>query len=404
MISKNRWPIVLCIGLAFAVTSCGDDDDDPITPPADCDCLTAVEGSPDEFIYVANAESDNVTVINPRDCCVVATIAVGNNPGELNASLDGEFVFVSNNDDGTVSVIHTEDNDVDATITVGAGPLHSFWNPDHTELWVRNDEGASVSVIDLSTFNVTTIPTGAGHGKMAMAPGAAAGEFTVYVSNINDGTISAINGNTRTVEATIPVGAGPHGMDYSSMSKKVYNASDAGVEVIATEGAEKNTVLTTIAVQSRGNYMHASPDGSQMWMTSPDADQVVVIDCVGDSVLATVTAGDNPDKIAFMEGDIAAISNVRSAELTLINMNTLQLVASVPVGGLGFYNEQFGFGHRQVKESLDGVFAYVPNGADDTFTIIHVPTRAAKVLSIPTGDQPGAVIVAGPTGGGAYPR
>jgi YVTN family beta-propeller protein len=403
MISMNRWPIVLCIGLAFAVTSCGDDDD-PITPPADCECLSSIEGPPDEFVYVANADSDNVTVINPRDCCVVATIPVGDNPGELNASADGEWVFVSNNDEGTVTVIHTEDNDVHETVTVGAGPLHSFWNPDHTELWVKNDDGASVSVIDLATLNVTTIPTGAGHGKMAMAPGDTAGQFTVYVSNISDNNITAINGNTKQVEATIPVGVGPHGMDYSSMSKKVYNASDAGVEVIATEGAEKNTVLTTIVVPTRGNYMHSSPDGSQMWMTSPDADQVVVIDCVGDSVLATVTAGDNPDKIAFMEGDVAAISNVLSAELTLINMNTLQLIASVDVGGLGYWNAQFMFGHRQVKESLDGEFAYVPNGADDTFTIIHVPTRAAKVLSIPTGGQPGAVIVAGPTGGGAYPR
>ena len=403
MISKNRWPIVLCIGLAFAVASCGDDDDDPITPPADCDCLSAIEGPPDEFVYVANAEGDSVTVINPRDCCVVATIAVGDNPGELNASPDGEFVFVSNNDGGTVSVIHTEDNDVDATLTVGAGPLHSFWNPDHTELWVKNDDGASVSVIDLATLTVgTPIPTGGGHGKMAMAPGATAGEFTVYVSNISDDNITAINGNTKQVETTIEVGNEPHGMDYSSVSKNVYNCSDAGVEVIATEGAEKNTVLTTIAVPTRGNYMHASPDGSQMWMTSPAADQVVIIDCVGDSVIATVTTGDSPDKIAFMEGDIAAISNVKSAELTLINMNTLQLIASVPVGGVGFFN-QF-FGHRQVKESLDGEFAYVPNGAVDTFTIIHVPTQTAKVLSIPTGDQPGAVIVAGPTGGGAYPR
>ncbi len=394
----------LLIGVLALMVGCGDEDN-PTPPVVQDECLTDEAAPADEFLYVANAGSNSVSVIDPRLCKAVKTIAVGTGPGELNPTLDGRYVFCMNSDGNNVSVIDTQTNEVVRTITTGASPLHSFWSPDHAKLWIRNDDGASVTVIDRATFGAQTILTGAGHGKMAITDGS---PYFVYVSNINDNSVTVINGFTQTVVTTIPVGDGPHGMDYSHVTKHVYNCSGggtvpAGIDVIATVGDSANTVVRRILTPSgRTNYLHVTEDGLFAWATSPETDQVVVVNLQTEEVL-TATTGDYPDKIAFVEGDIAVVSSVLSTDVALINMNTLQRIALVDVAGHGFYHQQFMFGHRWLKESLDGRHVYVPNSQEGTVSIIDITTRARR-STITIGMAPNGIAVAGPTGGLPYPR
>jgi YVTN family beta-propeller protein len=75
------------------------------------------------------------------------------------------------------------------------------------------------------------IPVGNGPVGVAVNPSTGA----VYVTNIKDGTVSVISGQTNTVTATIRVGNGPAGVTVNPLTGAVYTANigDDTVSVIS---------------------------------------------------------------------------------------------------------------------------------------------------------------------------
>jgi YVTN family beta-propeller protein len=95
-----------------------DTADEPVNMPF------SVAISPDEnIVYVANAGSDDVSVIDQRTDRGVAHITVGANPRGIAITPDGAQVFVNNVLDGTLSVINTDDLNVTHTVDLTDIPL-----------------------------------------------------------------------------------------------------------------------------------------------------------------------------------------------------------------------------------------------------------------------------------------
>jgi YVTN family beta-propeller protein len=72
--------------------------------------------------YVANSNSDNVSVIDPVTNTVVATIPVGILPRSVAVTPNGAFAYVPNAASSNVSVISAATNTVVATVPVGLFP------------------------------------------------------------------------------------------------------------------------------------------------------------------------------------------------------------------------------------------------------------------------------------------
>ena len=121
---------------------------------------------------------------------------------------------------------------VTATVPVGKGPVGVAVDPGTHTAYVANTGDGTVSVIDGSTRTVTaTVPVGKGPvGGVAVDPGT----HTAYVSNNNDGTVSVIDSSTRTVTATVPAGKWPLGVAVDAGTHTVYvtNSEDGTVSVI----------------------------------------------------------------------------------------------------------------------------------------------------------------------------
>ncbi|MBE0343801.1 YncE family protein, partial [Paenibacillus sp. 28ISP30-2] len=113
-------------------------------------------------------------------------------------------IFVANFNSNDVSVIDGATNTVIATIPVGVNPAGVGVNPFTNRIYVGNLNSDDVSVIDGITDTViTTIPAGDG----ASSVGVNTATNAIYIANFNDSTVSVINGLTNTVIATIiPVG------------------------------------------------------------------------------------------------------------------------------------------------------------------------------------------------------
>ena len=106
----------------------------------------------DRFVWVADPDNDQVTLIDARDDAnrVLAKVDVGDQPQNLAVSPDGKRVYVSNTGSGTVSVIKAESRRprVVETIRVGTEPYGLAFTPNGDKLYVANARSNDVSVID----------------------------------------------------------------------------------------------------------------------------------------------------------------------------------------------------------------------------------------------------------------
>jgi YVTN family beta-propeller protein len=76
------------------------------------------------MVYVANAGSHSVSVIDPATNTVVATVPVGSNPVYTAVTPDGTKAYVTNAGAKSVSVIDPSTNSVAATVPVGSNPVN----------------------------------------------------------------------------------------------------------------------------------------------------------------------------------------------------------------------------------------------------------------------------------------
>ncbi|MGA3254573.1 MAG: YncE family protein [Mycobacterium sp.] len=87
-----------------------------------------------------------MSVINPANNTVIATITVGSGPAGVAVNPTGTDVFVTNLDGNTVSVINPATNSVVANLTVGAGPFGAAVSPTTGDVFVT-ETSSNVSVI-----------------------------------------------------------------------------------------------------------------------------------------------------------------------------------------------------------------------------------------------------------------
>lgn len=187
-------------------------------------------------------------------------------------------LYAVNQNDGTVSVIDTTSNTVIETITVGSQPFFIATTPDGKQLYVPNSGDTTVSVIDVATSNVSTITVGSG---LFSGPFYAAFTATkAYVTNFNDGTVSVIN------------------------------------------LADQTIVGLPITVGSQPSFIATTPDGSQVYVLnapSVGAGSVSVIDVASDTVIDTVTVGNQPAFVAFTAAH-AFVTNFGDDTVSVINL------------------------------------------------------------------------------------
>jgi len=123
-------------------------------------------------IFVVNRGSNNVTEISTIDNTVIKDITVGSSPVWAVMSTDGLFVFVVNQGDGTVSVIDTSleivlpcsgvfcvgGNAIRVGSSASSSPNFAFYEPKLKRVYVSNTGENTVSVIKANAIDLGSVP------------------------------------------------------------------------------------------------------------------------------------------------------------------------------------------------------------------------------------------------------
>lgn len=274
-----------------------------------------------QYIYVANQGSDNVSVINKSTGDIAATVSVGSEPyGLTTASVSGTtYVYVANIGSDTVSVINTSTNTVVATVSVGVKPYY-----------------------------VAAIGT------------------NIYVTNGASNSVSVIDGNSNTVTATISVGSYPRGIKAHGTDLYVANYGDlnySGGNYISVINSLDNTVSDTIILPAGSSGPRGvMVNGSKVYVANFRSNNVSVINTNTNAVIDTIDVGMGPRGMASV-GDNVYVENFDAGTISVINTNTDTVTDTIVVG------------HSPSGMGVSGTDIYVSSFQDDRVYILDTLTN-----------------------------
>jgi large repetitive protein len=310
-----------------------------ITPDSQHAYLVAPTGVASEF---------DISTGNP-----IAHIPVGAAPGGMAATGAGTLVYVSNAASNSISVIDSVPGKVLKTLTVPANPRAIALNKSASQIYVAvvppNGGAGSVVVLNTSTGAVVrqvTVPSSTGNYGVPVAFALTPDGSKMYVSVAEiplpgapqtsaAGYVMVFKTPTLGLGAII-TGPGGGGMAITPDGKSVYVGSAAGTAVISTA---TNKVLTniplvlsvSIAINAAGTTGYMADNSGNLWVVSLPQNQVVTHLPVPGFPLSTVAL--TPDgSQAWITGSSANVSILSTATNTI----TGSLAAGGPTGGIVF--------------------------------------------------------------------
>ncbi len=281
-----------------------------------------------QYIYVANQGSDDVSVIDKNTGDIVATIPVGSEPyGLTTASISGTtYVYVANIGSNDVSVINTATNTVSSTVNVGVKPYYA-----------------------------SAIGT------------------NVYVTNGASNTVSVIDGNTNTVTATISVGSYPRGIKAHGTDLYVANYGDlnySGGNYISVINSLDNTVSDTIILPAGSSGPRGVVvNGSKVYVSNFRSNNVSVINSATNAVIDTIDVGKGPRGMASV-GDNVYVENFDDGTISVIDTDTDTVTDTVVVG------------HSPSGMGVSGTDIYVSSFQDDRVYVLDTTTNELKNINL----------------------
>lgn len=289
------------------------------------------------FAYVANNETNSVSVIDLSSNTVIATVPVGEGPSGVAATPDGRFVYVTNNrgPEFSVSVIDVASNSVIATVPVGSMPTGVATTPDGRFAYALVSGPGTVAAIDTATSTVAataTIGSGSAPFSIAFTPD---GRFA-YIANLMQNTVSVLDAATNTVTATVPVGAAPFDVAVTPDGRFAYVVNLVAInDALSVIDTATNTVVGSVALEQFSQGVAIHPGGRFAYVTHGLTNTVSVVDTGTNLSVASIPVGANPFRVAVTpDGRFAYVTNQDSASVSVIDTASNTVVAVIPVGPL----------------------------------------------------------------------
>jgi YVTN family beta-propeller protein len=326
--------LVHCIGRqpqqekGFGITSTSENSDSAIGQRQHPDGLGMLRG----FLYVGNAKSNSVSVIDLATNAIVKNITVGKSPHDIKISDDQQTIYTTDIDSGTVSIINATSNMLINQIETGGNrAVHGIAIFNDT-LYVGDVYGGKVLVIkeDDDGQIKNEIKVGSGPEYIEVSPD---GKF-LYVANLWS-PISVVDVAQNKVIKEIDSGITPHGLSFTDDGSRLFivNMKSNTLSVI---DATRHQVIKTIPVGDNPEYVALTPDERFAFVTNLGSDTVSIVDVKALEVVKEIpVGGDGPHGIAFSaDSNMAYISNMKSSDISVINMTTGEVTATFPSGGI----------------------------------------------------------------------
>ena len=280
------------------------------------------------YAYIANAGSNNVSVISTLTNKTIAVVPVDASPWAVAVLPGGNFVYVANRGSNDVSVIDTRLNRVVATVPVGSRPTGIVASADGSRVYVCNKGANTISVISTPYNEVVSVISGLGDPyDLALSPD----DKYLYVTNPSINGLSVINLSTNSIIASIPVQQDPIAVAVSPNGKYIYVTSGYGIKLSVIDAAT-NKVIAGVQLPSEGDGLALSPDGNHVYVTDATSAEVLDINAKNYKIEAAIKLPSGPDGVSITpDGNFLYTAN-RGNSVSIIDTRSDRLLRTLPAG------------------------------------------------------------------------
>ena len=280
-----------------------------------------------EALYVGNAKSNSISIIDLVTNTVVKNISLDHSPHDIEISDDQQVIYSTNMDSGTISIFNATTNTLMNQITTGGGAVHdiAIFNGN---LYVGDVYGEKVLVIEDNAIK-EEIKVGYGPEYMEIRPDGK----VFYVANMSS-SISVVDLTDNKVIKDIDSGITPRGLSFTKDGSRLF-VVDMHNNTLSVIDPQKHEVINKIPIGKNPEYVELSPHETIAYVANLGSDTVSKIDLMTLEVMAEIPVGKGPHEIAFSaDGDLVYVSNMKGNNVSIINISTDKVVATIPVGGI----------------------------------------------------------------------
>ena len=281
-------------------------------------------------IYVTNYLANTASVIDAGTRKVIATVRVGVAPTQMAVSPDRRSLYIANAGSNTVSVLNTADDTIARTVALprGSSPTGVALSPAGRYLYTADGGSNRVSVIDTRTKRVVaSARVGTQPVSVAVAPDGK----TVYTANSGSGNVSVIDARTKRVVRSIRAGRFPSGVAVTPDGASVYVTNElSGVTVI---DAASGAVQARLREPSPFGVA-VSPAGDRAYVTGLGPGTLTAIDTGTHRVSSSVSIGPygtDPFAVAAT-ADAVYVADQGANTLTIVDPSAFKVTGTVATG------------------------------------------------------------------------
>jgi YVTN family beta-propeller protein len=309
-------------------------------------------------LYVSG-QSTKYTILN--------TVSVGTTPYFSKVSSTNHKLYVANYNSNDVTIFNTKTNLIIATVSVGTNPTEIAIDETNGLVWVSNRGSNSVTYINLTTNAVVgTINVGSNPYGIEKI-----GNY-IYVANQSSNNISIIDTSTNTISATISITT-PRSFTWDFNLNNLW-VTGIGPDYVGVVDLSTNLLVGSISVGVNPYDIEYNPNNRYVYVTNNSSNNVSVIDSVSQLVIATVSVGTNPNgiKLEDIEGGVF-VTNTGSGNISVINQSNT-VISTFIVSGQP----------RGIEYNIDDAKLYVSNGSLNSLQVIETLDRQFGYLGVDT--------------------
>jgi YVTN family beta-propeller protein len=294
--------------------------------------------TPKPVLVVLDKGDSELAIVDPSTLTVVGKVKTGPTPHEVAVSADGKIAVVTNygehQDGTTLSVIDlTVPKEIHRVELKGRMGPHGVQFFDG-KAWFTAEKSKKIARYDPVTNQVDwTHDIGAERTHMLVI---AREGHTIYTSNVNSNTVTAVIANTDRSQWTntpIPAGMGPEGIDISPDGLEVWaaNSGDGTVSIIDT--ATKQVKQTVNVGTKHSNRVKFTPYGKQALISDIGTGELIVMDVVSRTVMKRIKLGSSTEGILIVpDGSRAFVAVSGDNKVAIVDLKTLEVTKTFVTG------------------------------------------------------------------------
>lgn len=306
-------------------------------------------------IIVASKSGDDVYFIDRHSGQTLVVLPTGIEPHEVEVSDDGRIAVVCNygnreNPGNTLSVYNVAAGRYHKTIDLGehTRPHGMQWIAGTNMILVTTEGSQSLLKVDVQSGEIVKVMS---TGEEVSHMVAATPDFSrAFVPSIRTGNVAVFDLETGELLAQLYSGAGAEGIDVSPDGTEVWvtNRADNTITIFDTQSLEQIASLECADFPIRAKF---TPDGSRFLVSNARSGTIAVFDArkkehIADIKLTPPVPADTDAQRYFAEFEgtsipiglvipdnrFAYVANTRSDVVTVIDLNTYEIVAHFDAG------------------------------------------------------------------------